>query len=65
MGVAGMIVHFTGYVLGLDNILLNDPRDSTCGHLLGTADVIAQMADRRYLEKAWITVAELRIRLVF
>ena len=28
-----------------------DPRDITLGHLLGTADMIAQMADRCYLEK--------------
>ena len=28
-----------------------DRRDITVGHLLGTADMIAQMADRCYLEK--------------
>jgi len=49
--VASMIVHFTGYELDLDNIELDDPRDSICGHLLGTADLMAQMADRCYLEK--------------
>ncbi len=49
--VASMIVHFTGYELDLDNIELEDPRDAVCGHLLGTADLIAQMADRCYLEK--------------
>lgn len=49
--VASMIVHFTGYELDLDNIELDDPRDAICGHLLGTADLIAQMADRCYLEK--------------
>ena len=46
-----MIVHFTGYELELDNIELDDPRDAICGHFLGTADLIAQMADRCYLEK--------------
>jgi hypothetical protein len=30
---------------------LPDPRDRKLGHLLGTADFIAQMADRCYLEK--------------
>ena len=30
---------------------LDDPRDVICGHLIGTADMIAQMADRCYLEK--------------
>ena len=49
--VSSMIVHFTGYELDLDNIELDDPRDSICGHLLGTADLIAQMSDRCYLEK--------------
>lgn len=49
--VASMIVHFTGYELDLDRIELDDPRDAICGHLLGTADLIAQMADRCYLEK--------------
>jgi len=51
VGVSSMIVHFTGYELDLDNIELDDPRDAICGHLLGTADLIAQMADRCYLEK--------------
>jgi hypothetical protein len=49
--IASMIVHFTGYELDLDEIELEDPRDIICGHLLGTADMIAQMADRCYLEK--------------
>jgi len=51
VGVSSMIVHFTGYELDLDNIELEDPRDIICGHLIGTADMIAQMADRCYLEK--------------
>ncbi|MDX1480363.1 MAG: hypothetical protein R3315_01730 [Woeseiaceae bacterium] len=49
--VSSMIVHFTGYEVDLDDIELDDPRDVICGHLLGTADLIAQMADRCYLEK--------------
>jgi hypothetical protein len=51
VGVASMIVHFTGYEVDLDTIELDDPRDIICGHLLGTADLVAQMADRCYLEK--------------
>jgi len=51
VGVSSMIVHFTGYELDLDEIELEDPRDIICGHLIGTADLIAQMADRCYLEK--------------
>ncbi len=49
--VSSKIVHFTGYELDLDKIEFDDPRDAICGHLLGTADLIAQMADRCYLEK--------------
>lgn len=49
--VSSMIVHFTGYELDLDKIELDDPRDIICGHLIGTADLIAQMSDRCYLEK--------------
>ena len=51
VAVSSMIVHFTGYELDIDLIELDDPRDIICGHLIGTADLIAQMADRCYLEK--------------
>lgn len=49
--VVRQLVHFTGYEISLDDIELDDPKDSTVGHLLGTADLMAQMADRCYLEK--------------
>ena len=49
--VVSRIVHFTGYELNLDQIELEDPKDSVVGHLLGTADLVAQIADRCYLEK--------------
>ncbi len=49
--IARQVVHFTGYELSLDDIELDDPKDSAVGHLLGTADMLAQMADRCYLEK--------------
>ena len=51
--VATEIIHFTGYEVPFPRIEANvaDPRDITLGHLLGTADMIAQMADRCYLEK--------------
>jgi hypothetical protein len=50
-GIAAQVVHFTGYEMKLDDIELDDPKDSLMGHLLGTADLMAQMADRCYLEK--------------
>src|SRR6202451_4726974 len=49
--VATRVVHFTGYEIKLDQIQLADARDRKLGHLLGTADLIAQMADRSSLEK--------------
>src|ERR1700678_4260662 len=49
--VSTRIVHFTGYEIKLDQIQLTDARDRKLGHMLGTADLIAQMADRCYLEK--------------
>jgi hypothetical protein len=49
--VSTRIVHFTGYEMPLDLIRVGDPRDRLVGHLLGTADMLAQMADRCYLEK--------------
>jgi hypothetical protein len=49
--VATRVVHFTGYEVELNQLQLPDPRDRKLGHLLGTADLIAQMADRCYLEK--------------
>jgi hypothetical protein len=49
--VATQIIHFTGYEVGFDQIRLDDPLDRKVGHLLGTADMMAQMADRCYLEK--------------
>ncbi|MGO9931420.1 MAG: hypothetical protein ACLPV8_06365 [Steroidobacteraceae bacterium] len=49
--ISTRIVHFTGYEIKLKDIQLADPRDRKLGHLLGTADLIAQMADRCYLEK--------------
>jgi hypothetical protein len=49
--VATQIIHFTGYELAFDLIHLDSTLDRTTGHLLGTADLIAQMSDRCYLEK--------------
>jgi hypothetical protein len=51
VAVATRVVHFTGYEMNLNLIELPDSRDRKVGQLLGTADLIAQMADRCYLEK--------------
>jgi hypothetical protein len=49
--VAGQVLHFTGYEKPFSELVLDDARDLRLGHLLGTADMITQMADRCYLEK--------------
>ena len=45
------LVHYTGYERPAETIPLNDTLLRRIGHMLGTADIIAQMADRCYLEK--------------
>ncbi len=47
---AARIVHFTGYEVQVSNIQI-EPQYRMVGNLLGTADILAQMADRYYLEK--------------
>jgi len=49
--LAEKLVHFTGYEIEPESIDLSCPRHRALGSLLGTADVIAQMADFAYLEK--------------
>jgi hypothetical protein len=49
--LARRLVHFTGYEMPLDAIRVADPKDRRLGYLLGTADLMAQMADRNYPEK--------------
>ena len=51
--ITSELIHFTGYERSFEAIgtKVQDPRDIQLGHLLGTADMIAQMADRCYLEK--------------
>lgn len=49
--VATQIVHFTGYEKPFDQIETSNSLDRKAGHLIGTADLIAQMSDRCYLEK--------------
>lgn len=49
--VASEILHFTGYEKPFADIVVRDDRDRRLGHLLGTADMLAQLSDRCYLEK--------------
>ena len=49
--VAKDIIHFTGYERPAARIRVPHIKFRLLGHMLGTADIIAQMADRCYLEK--------------
>lgn len=49
--VASELVHFTGYEIPVGEIKVPSLIFRLLGNLLGSADIIAQMADRCYLEK--------------
>lgn len=48
---ATRLVHFTGYEIPVEHIELPDPLDRRLGCMIGSADLIGQIADRIYLEK--------------
>ena len=48
---ASRVVHFTGYERPVHKIRVPNPTFRLLGYMLGTADIIAQMSDRCYLEK--------------
>jgi hypothetical protein len=50
--VAARTLHFTGYEIPIDRIRV-DAEFRVIGNLLGSADILAQMADRCYLEKCY------------
>ncbi|MDH5611897.1 MAG: hypothetical protein OEY66_05520 [Gammaproteobacteria bacterium] len=47
------MVHYTGMEVAPTQIKLPDQQTHLVGHMLGTADLIAQMSDRCYLEKCY------------
>jgi hypothetical protein len=49
--IASRLVHYTGYERPAETIRISDPLLRRVGHMLGTADILAQMSDRCYLEK--------------
>lgn len=49
--LAATLLHFTGYERRTDKIRIGTGLPRRLGELLGTADIIAQMSDRCYLEK--------------
>ena len=48
---AAALIHFTGYEIPVAQIPVPSSRHRKLGCLLGSADIMAQMADRCYLEK--------------
>ncbi len=51
VAVGAELIHFTGFEKRVGDILIQDPLLRLLGSLLGSADIIAQMSDRCYLEK--------------
>lgn len=49
--ISSHLVHFSGIEIPLNKIQLPDAKWRACGYLIGTADLLSQMADRCYLEK--------------
>jgi len=49
--IAVKLVHYTGYEFDPATIDFSDPKLRRLGALIGSADVMAQMADRDYLQK--------------
>lgn len=49
--IAAALIHFTGYEIPVAQINVPTLRHKLLGSLLGSADIIAQMSDRCYLEK--------------
>lgn len=49
--IARQIVHYTGYEVLYPQIFTSGEKDRRLGYLVGTADLMSQMADRCYLEK--------------
>lgn len=49
--MASQIVHFTGYEIPAGRIEVPSPAFQTVGNLVASADILAQMSDRCYLEK--------------
>ena len=49
--LASRLIHFTGYERPVATIPLKNPLHRRLGQIIGTADILAQMSDRCYLEK--------------
>lgn len=50
---AAQVVHYTGCEVPVDRILVPSPAYRAIGDLVASADILAQMVDRCYLEKCY------------
>lgn len=48
---AAHLIHYTGYEIPVENIQVASPAHQAIGNLVASADILAQMSDRCYLEK--------------
>ena len=51
--IAAQVVHYTGYEVPVERIQVPAPAYRAIGNLVASADILAQMADRCYLEKCY------------
>ncbi len=54
--LASTLVHFTGYEVSPDKLSVSAHKHRVVGALVGTADVLAQMADAQYLQKCYLNL---------
>jgi len=47
------VVHYTGYEVPIERIQVDSPAYRAIGNLVASADILAQMSDRCYLEKCY------------
>ena len=50
---AAHVVHYTGYEIPVESIQVASPAHQAIGNLVASADILAQMSDRCYLEKCY------------
>ncbi len=58
--VIGSLIRSTGLSVNMDDIPFRSPEERVAGALLGTADLLGQMSDRKYLEKLLFLYQEFR-----
>lgn len=60
IALVSSIIRCTGLSVNMDEIPFATPQERIAGSLLGTADILGQMSDRKYLEKLLFLYQEFR-----